>query len=417
MTKSRKRLTKGGKKGGIESPPMGPDYLIHQRNYCFYEGEYDTFYQITKKKPTFKFKLFFMMKFFSSIRITPQAILFYAVACCGLLLSQLPSYADLLPARSPHFHKKKTALGWQPHTPAVVVTIKPIHSLVAAVMEGIGTPELMIQDNTSPHSHAIKPSEADMLSKAEVIVWVGAIYETGLKNRLENLDQNKIIIDLSKAKQVRLYPIRQGGFWGTGACSHVCEPCEEDEPDSCCPHHSKDHPHHEPLSQDGHIWLAPNNAKAIVAQITETLASLDPQHAPDYLANSKKVIDRLNDLEREITKVVRPIKDKPYMMVHDFSQYFDRYFGTNGVGTVLDASHSEPTPKFLRTVESKLENGSAKCLIVEPQFNLKVTQMLIDDTGIPTREIDYLGGDLEKGPNCYFEIMRRVANSLRECLT
>jgi zinc transport system substrate-binding protein len=151
-------------------------------------------------------------------------------------------------------------------------------------------------------------------------------------------------------------------------------------------------------------------------QIAKVLAALDPQHAPDYLANSKKVINRLNDLEHEITETIRSIKGKPYMMIHDFSQYFDHYFGTNGVGTVLDDSHSEPSPKFLRTIKNKLVSGNAKCLIVESQFNLKVIQTLIEDTKVPTKEVDYLGNGLEKGPDCYFEIMRRFANSLRGCL-
>lgn len=316
-----------------------------------------------------------------------------------------------------HHHKKKTPLGWQPHTPHVVVTIKPIHSLVASVMEGVGEPELLIQDNTSPHVHAIKPSEAVMLEKAEVIVWVGAIYETGLQSRLKNLEDSKFIIDLSKAKHVKLYAIRQGGFWGSGACCHPCEPDAGEEKSPCdCPTHSEDHHHHEPLSKDGHLWLAPNNAKAIVTEITQTLATLDPQHAPDYLANSKKVIARLDNLAREIDQVIQPVKGVPYMMVHDFSQYFDRYFGTQGVGTIIDVSHVDPTPQHLRQVQRKLNDGQAKCLIIEPQFNLKAATMLIKDTGIATSQVDYLGGDLDKGPDCYFEIMRRFANSLVKCL-
>jgi zinc transport system substrate-binding protein len=35
--------------------------------------------------------------------------------------------------------------------PQVVVSIKPIHSLVAAVMEGVGQPQLLIKGAGSPH--------------------------------------------------------------------------------------------------------------------------------------------------------------------------------------------------------------------------------------------------------------------------
>ena len=43
--------------------------------------------------------------------------------------------------------------------PNVVVGIKPIHSLVAAVMENVGTPRLLIRGGASPHSYSLKPSD------------------------------------------------------------------------------------------------------------------------------------------------------------------------------------------------------------------------------------------------------------------
>jgi len=51
----------------------------------------------------------------------------------------------------------------------VVTTIKPLHSLIANVMDGIGEPELIIDGSISPHSFTIKPSHAKMLEEADVI--------------------------------------------------------------------------------------------------------------------------------------------------------------------------------------------------------------------------------------------------------
>ena len=42
----------------------------------------------------------------------------------------------------------------------VVVTIKPVHALVSQVMEGIGTPVLIVEGNASPHTFTLKPSSA-----------------------------------------------------------------------------------------------------------------------------------------------------------------------------------------------------------------------------------------------------------------
>ena len=40
----------------------------------------------------------------------------------------------------------------------VVTTIKPLHSLISNVMQGVGKPSLIIEGTTSPHSFTLKPS-------------------------------------------------------------------------------------------------------------------------------------------------------------------------------------------------------------------------------------------------------------------
>ena len=37
----------------------------------------------------------------------------------------------------------------------VVTTIKPLHSLIANVMDGVGEPALIIEGSTSPHSFTL----------------------------------------------------------------------------------------------------------------------------------------------------------------------------------------------------------------------------------------------------------------------
>src|SRR3546814_3776553 len=44
--------------------------------------------------------------------------------------------------------------------PEVIASIKPIHSLAAAVMAGVAVPELLVPGAASPHSYALRPSDA-----------------------------------------------------------------------------------------------------------------------------------------------------------------------------------------------------------------------------------------------------------------
>ena len=51
-------------------------------------------------------------------------------------------------------------------TPKVVVTIKPVYSLVASIMKGVGEPALLISGNTSPHHTSLKPSQTQTTGRS-----------------------------------------------------------------------------------------------------------------------------------------------------------------------------------------------------------------------------------------------------------
>src|SRR5262245_846369 len=57
-------------------------------------------------------------------------------------------------------------------TPRFVVTRKPIHSLVARVMEGVGEPLLLVDGKASPHSFSLRPSQVQAVGKADVFIRV-----------------------------------------------------------------------------------------------------------------------------------------------------------------------------------------------------------------------------------------------------
>ena len=58
-------------------------------------------------------------------------------------------------------------------TPQLAVDIAPVHSLVARVMEGVSTPDLIVQPGASPHEYSLRPSEAAALQNADLVFWIG----------------------------------------------------------------------------------------------------------------------------------------------------------------------------------------------------------------------------------------------------
>jgi len=72
---------------------------------------------------------------------------------------------------------------------SVVASIKPIHSLVAAVMGDIGTPHLLLEAPSSAHHFTLKPSQARSLQAADIVFWVGPTMEQPLTKAFATLAQ------------------------------------------------------------------------------------------------------------------------------------------------------------------------------------------------------------------------------------
>lgn len=97
--------------------------------------------------------------------------------------------------------------------PSVVVSIAPIHSLVAGVMAGVGEPTLLVKGGASPHTYTMKPSDASALAGAQIIFRVGPGMETFLDDPLESLATQADVVDLANAPGLTLLPLREGGMW------------------------------------------------------------------------------------------------------------------------------------------------------------------------------------------------------------
>ena len=97
--------------------------------------------------------------------------------------------------------------------PRVVASIGPVHSLVAGVMQGIGSPTLLVPGNASPHTFALKPSDAAALDKADAIFWIGEGLEGFLVKPLASLGQKAKAVELAEVPGVTMLDRRKGGPW------------------------------------------------------------------------------------------------------------------------------------------------------------------------------------------------------------
>lgn len=284
--------------------------------------------------------------------------------------------------------------------PRVVVTIKPVHSLVAGVMQGVGTPHLLLKGAASPHAYAMAPSDATALQAADLVVRVGEGLETFLQKPLKALPKKTKVLTLDDAPGLTLLDIREGDAWG-----------EHDHG-----HEGHGHEGHDHDEKDMHLWLDPMNGQAIVEAAVDSLAALDPANAARYADNGKAVIARLEALDDDLRQRLAPLRGIPYVVFHDAYQYFEQSYGLGAVGSITLNPDVAPGAKRLRAIRKTLTDSKARCVFREPQFAPKQVATVTEGSTVKTAVLDPLGADLPEGPDAYFTLMGNLAEGLRGCL-
>lgn len=334
---------------------------------------------------------------------------------CGLVASGLPALA--LPGFS------GTAAAAEP--PRAVASIKPIHSLLAGVMAGVGEPALLVQGHASPHSYSLKPSDAALLEQAQLVFWVGEPVETFLEHPLEALAGRAEVIELLETDGVTVLPSRGGGLWephedeDEAHADEAHDDAQSDEAHAAEAHEGEEHEdeeHDHAHGLDGHIWLDPDNAKAIVARMAAALTALDPDHASQYAANAEQVRIRIDALDRELATWLAPIRDKPFIVFHDAYQYLEVHYGLQAVGSITLNPEQPPSADRLAQIHAKVAAAGAVCVFAEPQFSAGLVRTAMEGSAARTGKLDPEATDIAAGPDLYFVLMRNLARSLFACL-
>ena len=334
-------------------------------------------------------------------------------------------------------------------SPQVAVSIKPIHSLVSGIMDGVGTPQLIVKSG-SPHGYTLRPSEARTLSHADLVIWVGHELESFLDKPLKTLAKDAKKLELADQLAGSLLTKRDFGNWEHHDHSehaahdddhddHKEHAAHDDDHDDHKEHathyddhdeheehiaHDDDHDGHEEHaahddhdddhegSMDLHIWLSPSIAQKIVEQTSKMLIEIDPENAKQYEINTVKMTAKITKLDQQLQQKLAPIQTVPYLVFHSAYQYFETSYNLNAVGSVTIDPERKPGAKRITEIRKKVRDLKARAVFSEPQFESKLVTTIIEDTGAKTATLDPLGANIAAGPDAYFQLMNKLADDL-----
>ncbi len=356
-------------------------------------------------------------------------------------------------------------------TPKVAVDIAPVHSLVTRVMEGVGTPDLIVQPGASPHEYSLRPSEAAALQEADLVFWIGEDLTPWMEGAIDTLSDGANVTALLESDGTVLLEFRESALFEAhdhedhddhGHDDHDDHDHAEDEGHDHDDHddhakdddhdhddhaednehddhnhdeehahedeHDHDHDDHEDHAghddheghahgeHDPHAWLSPANAEIWLNTIAAQLSAADPDNAGAYFANAATAREEMAALSAEVAEALEPIKGGSFIVFHDAYQYFEAAFDFPASGAISLSDASDPSPARIAEIQGRIRDEGINCVMAEPQFNPGIVATVLDGTEARTGIMDPLGSDLEPGADLYPQLIRNLANTLSECL-
>ena len=350
----------------------------------------------------------------------------------------------------------------------VVATIKPVHSIVSAVMEGVGEPHLIMRGAASPHDFSLRPSDAGKLQDAHVVFLVDPALETSLAGPIATLADDARVVPLADAHGLVHRPLREGGHFEVHDHAdhdgHPAAPAHDDDPDEDHRDHGdrdthrdladgdhggrnthRDHEgagdrdthrddaardtHHGDRDADGdhapdhdgpvdmHVWLDPVNAAAMAHAVAAALGTADPENATAYEANATAFADRLDEFVERIAADTAHLRGKPFIVFHDAYRHFEERFGLTAAGSAVVSADRSPGARRISELREKVEELGVGCVLAEPQFDGRVVEVIIEGSDARAGSVDPLGATLDSGPELYFTLIGEMAASFNRCLS
>ena len=334
----------------------------------------------------------------------------------------------------------------------VAASIKPVHSLVSAVMEGVGEPHLIMRGAVDPHTYTMRPSDAVVLEEAHVVFLVDDAVESALAVQIDTLADNARVVELTGAAGLVRRGLREGGAFEVdhhhrhddddhGHDDHADGEDGEDEghghdeghgdddhdgEQGHGEHGHDDDGHHHNVDMDDsddekgpfdlHIWLDPVNAMAMARTISNVLSEADPSNAGGYADNAHHLFHELEHLTEEIEALVEPAHGVPFIVFHDGYRYFEDRFGLTAAGSTVVSPERSPGVKRVRELREKVRELGVVCVFDEAHFDQRLVNTIVEGTSVRSGTLDPLGAAVEPGPELYFTLLRQMARTFGECL-
>ena len=169
---------------------------------------------------------------------------------------------------------------------------------------------------------------------------------------------------------------------------------------------------------NAHLWLDPQRAAGMAANLADGLISLMPDREAEILENLQAYQERLQALDETIREETKDV-DRKVIIFHEAFPYFAEACGLTAAAVVnKEPEDILPTAQLVRVTELIVRTGVPMPLILKSAEEDPSVNTLVNETGIPVCELDPMTGGPENPPLDYYEsVMIRNVQTLLSALS
>jgi cytochrome oxidase Cu insertion factor (SCO1/SenC/PrrC family)/ABC-type Zn2+ transport system substrate-binding protein/surface adhesin len=263
----------------------------------------------------------------------------------------------------------------------VVVSIKPIHSIVTGLMKDVGTPGLLIKDSQTPYDFTVTATETAQLNAAKLVIWVGPELEKNLEPVFAQLLSSTTVVELLANTRLKILPSRS-----------------------------------DPTLRDPFFWMDDRNIIILVDELTELLIQMDPARSHVYARNRREMLVPLHRIDKEYEYGYRGLKAGIGISYFDALQYFEQAYALGILDRVTGTPWDTETAANMLRVRNRIQQKEAVCLFVDTSMHAGNLELLVKDQQINIGKLDVLGRNFSAGADLYLKMMQYNTDVIKQCL-
>jgi len=247
--------------------------------------------------------------------------------------------------------------GTTKNKPLVVTTVAPLTNIVSNIAGDRVEVKGIIPEGTDSHTFEPRPSDADLLRQADLILINGL-----------NLEVPTVKLATSaKPKETKIYKLGDQSITKDEWVFDFSFPKDKGDPNP-------------------HLWVNPKYAEAYAKLAAQQLTALDPAGKDYYTANLNKYLQRLEELDKVSRAVVAsiPPQNRKLLTYHDSWAYWAREYGFEVIGAIQPSDFNEPSAKDVAKLVEQIRQTKVPAIFGSEVYPSKVSEQIARETKVKT---------------------------------